>query len=780
MQNQMFIGAFRRFSLLYKRLYKGLYKALSRMSSRLLFTSLVTAFFTTHAATAEEFLVEDQSEYQEALSKVEPGDSIVLKNGVWSDFEILFEGQGTAEEPITLRSETKGEVIISGESNLSLAGEHLVVSGLVFKDGFTPTNTVIAFRKSKEELASNTRVTETVIDSFNNPERFENDSWVAMYGRNNRFDHNHLEGKKNKGVTMSVRLNTEASQENYHRIDHNYFGPRQILGSNGGETLRVGTSHFSLTDSFTTVENNYFDRCDGELEIISSKSGNNKFIGNVFFESRGTLTMRHGNDTLIEGNAFFGNGVDHTGGIRVINKRQTIRNNYMEGLAGYRFGGALVIMNGVPNSPINRYHQVEDSIVENNTLVNSDHIQLAAGSDTERSAIPIRTKFNNNLIFNDDERDPFTIYDDISGISFEGNMINGPDNFQIAEGFENNDFPVSKTVSGLTVSQSEETGISPDLQLIEKEDVGTDWYPKPSADEVFDQGKTINVKPGIDTISQALKEAEDSDILSLAGGSYTVTRVLNLDKAVTLRAQSKLSNVSLAFERGALFEIQDGGNLKLSGLSITGAESPDSAGNTVIRTQRRSMLSNYNVVIENIEVSDLDINHSFDFMRVSKGTFADRIEISDSTFTNITGALLGLDKESDDYGIYNAEYVTITDSEFNQLGGDLVDYYRGGTDESTFGPHFELSNSTLNDVGNNKRNKSKSSVLLHGVQVTNISNNTFTDSPAITVNHTVGEPVTKITDNDFVNTPEILVAELNSDEVDTAELENNTFRKVGN
>lgn len=490
--------------------------------------------------------------------------------------------------------------------------------------------------------------------------------------------------------------------------------------------------------------------------------------------------MRHGNDTLIEGNAFFGNGVDHTGGIRVINKRQTIRNNYMEGLAGYRFGGALVIMNGVPNSPINRYHQVEDSIVENNTLVNSDHIQLAAGSDTERSAIPIRTKFNNNLIFNDDERDPFTIYDDISGISFEGNMINGPDNFQIAEGFENNDFPVSKTVSGLTVSQSEETGISPDLQLIEKEDVGTDWYPKPSADEVFDQGKTINVKPGIDTISQALKEAEDSDILSLAGGSYTVTRVLNLDKAVTLRAQSKLSNVSLAFERGALFEIQDGGNLKLSGLSITGAESPDSAGNTVIRTQRRSMLSNYNVVIENIEVSDLDINHSFDFMRVSKGTFADRIEISDSTFTNITGALLGLDKESDDYGIYNAEYVTITDSEFNQLGGDLVDYYRGGTDESTFGPHFELSNSTLNDVGNNKRNKSKSSVLLHGVQVTNISNNTFTDSPAITVNHTVGEPVTKITDNDFVNTPEILVAELNSDEVDTAELENNTFRKVGN
>jgi len=66
------------------------------------------------------------------------------------------------------------------------------------------------------------------------------------------------------------------------------------------------------------------------------------------------------------------------------------------------------------------------------------------------------------------------------------------------------------------------------------------------------------------------------------------------------------------------------------------------------------------------------------------------------------------------------------------------------------------------------------------VQVTNISNNSFTNSPSITVNHTVGEPVTKVTNNEFVNTPEIVVAELNSDEVDTAELSNNTFRQVEN
>ena len=33
-----------------------------------------------------------------------------------------------------------------------------------------------------------------------------------------------------------------------------------VLGSNGGETLRIGTSHYSMFNSNTLVENNYFDR----------------------------------------------------------------------------------------------------------------------------------------------------------------------------------------------------------------------------------------------------------------------------------------------------------------------------------------------------------------------------------------------------------------------------------------------------------------------------------------------------------------------------------------
>ncbi len=140
--------------------------------------------------------------------------------------------------------------------------------------------------------------------TFNNPNKFEQDKWVVMYGKHNRFDHSHLVGKSNAGVTMAVRLNSKESIENHHRIDHNYFGPRPVLGSNGGETLRIGTSHHSLNDSFTIIENNYFDRCNGEVEIISNKSGSNAIRNNTFFESRGTLTLRHGNGNVVENNVF--------------------------------------------------------------------------------------------------------------------------------------------------------------------------------------------------------------------------------------------------------------------------------------------------------------------------------------------------------------------------------------------------------------------------------------------------------------------------------------------
>ncbi|MCJ8318593.1 MAG: polysaccharide lyase 6 family protein [Colwellia sp.] len=730
-------------------------------------------------AIAKDWLVDSPKAYKEILKKVKPGDKVVLANGTWQDFEILFKANGTKEAPIELTAETKGQVVLSGLSNLRIAGKHLVVSGLVFKDGHTPSNAVISFRRNKEDLAYHSRVTEVVIDNFNNPDKRESDYWVAIYGQYNRFDHNYLTGKRNKGVTVAVRLDSKQSQENHHQIDHNYFGPRPILGSNGGETLRIGTSHYSLSNSYTLVENNYFDRCDGEVEIISIKSGQNNIRNNVFFESRGTLTMRHGNGNIIEENIFFGNGVDHTGGIRVINKDQIIKNNYLEGLTGYRFGSGFTVMNGVPNSKINRYHQVANALVENNSFINVSHIQLAAGSDAERSAVPIDSTMQNNLIFNENAQQPFSLFDDVSGITFKGNIANTVAHKKLSSGISQQNIKLKRAVNGLLYPVDEtfaKKGASKNLSPILKSATGPSWYPKSNSVVEFESGKIIKVNTGDDALFNAVLTANNGDVLVLADGDYDVRKMININKTLSIKAEHQ-GKAQIVFQRSTLFQIIDGGSLTLDGLTISGSSSPDSSGNTLIRSQKWGMVENYRLVMRNSTVTGLNTNHSFHFFDSGNGAFADYIELTNNHFSNITGDFLRLNKEIEDLGIYNAEYVILKNNTFDNVQGVIVNLYRGGTDESTFGPHLEMSNNVVKSSGKGKRNKTASSLYLHGVQVTNIESNSFENTAKVVIEHTVGEPKTVVKNNTASNATAFTIKELHASGPHTAVLLNNKQSK---
>ncbi|WP_062062329.1 polysaccharide lyase 6 family protein [Cellvibrio sp. OA-2007] len=730
-----------------------------------IFSVLVLGLSLSGQLLAKDVLVESQSAFKSALKKVVPGDAIVLKNGVWSDFEIGFFAEGTAQQPITLRAETPGKVIISGRSNLRLAGNYLIVEGLVFKNGYTPTEEVIAFKRNDSHLANNSRVTQVVIENFNNPDRDSSDYWVALYGKHNRFDHSYLAGKRNLGVTMAVRLDSADSQQNHHQIDHNYFGHRPILGSNGGETLRVGTSTYSLTDSHTVIENNYFDRCDGEVEVISIKSGKNVIRNNVFFEARGTLTLRHGNGNLVEGNVFFGNGAAHTGGIRVINRDQIVRNNYLEGLTGTRFGSGFAVMNGTVNAPINRYGQVVNAQIENNTFINVDNIQLGAGSDAERNAPPVNSRMQKNLVFNDTAADVFKIFDDMSGIAFAENVLHNADSASLKQGFGSKKITMKRNAAGLLMPQGDaykNIGAAASLQPIKKSAVGPQWYEKKADRVEFDSGKVIAVDAGVeDSLFSAIAAAETGDQLVLAPGRYKIAKLLEINKVLSIRAK-KSGTVVILPGRTTLFEIQNGGSLKLSNLTIDGSESPDSAGNILIRTLKSGMYVSYRLLVENTKVENLNINHSHHFLNAGSRSLAEEIRIQNSEINKITGDLLKLDKEIDDLGNYNAETLIVDKSRFTNIEGALLSMYRGGTDESTFGPHLLFTQNHVEKVGQGSRNKLQASLYLHGVQYTRIGNNQFVGTAGIVIEHTVGDPDTEINANRFSKVPALKVSELHT------------------
>ena len=710
--------------------------------------------YTSCSLNEKEILVRNLSQFNQAVSNVIPGSIITMANGEWENVELRLKGIGTKGNPILLRSETPGKVVISGQSNLAFSGEHIIVSDLIFQNGYTPTNEVISFKTSKTDLANHSRVTNCVIDNFTNPERFDGDTWVAIYGKKNRFDHNSIIGKGNRGVTLAVKMKTEASRDNNHIIEYNYFGPREILGSNGGETLRIGTSHYSRYYSNTVVRNNYFDRTNGEHEIISSKACGNEFRGNVFYECQGTLTMRHGHHTLVENNYFLGNRKPNTGGIRIINEYQTVRKNYMAGLTGHRFRGALVIMNGVPNSPINRYNQVIDSYMDNNIVVNSDYIQLCAGSDEERSAIPIGSTFRNNLILGNTNFVPFTIYDDVSGIEFAGNVINKDAEAPFKNGFEKVNLALSKNEYGL---------ISPSRELVDriefseiklpitKEETGASFYKKDGKAKAFGVGKTTKVASGTNTLLDAISKSNSGDILKLEnGGEYLMTKYAYVNHPLTIITPVG-DKTKLLSEKQSFFKIQNGGALHFKNVQFHGEESPDQAGNNVISTSKYSMNQNYALVVESCEVIDLEKNHSFDFLKSYKHTFADSINIINTNMTNVTGAVITLDMETEDLGIYNAENIKIINSTFTDVKHEIVNIYRGGTDESTFGPIITIKNVQINNSGNGKRNKVDAVLRFHGVQKLNVDNVTIADSKGIELFMTNGEPITKISNVTFNN-----------------------------
>ncbi|MCK0127357.1 polysaccharide lyase 6 family protein [Erythrobacter sp. F6033] len=742
---------------------------------------LLAVWLGASPAMAERYFVRDQSEYADAAKQIEAGDVIVLANGEWRDFDLVITGEGRADALITVISEEAGKVLLTGESSLRVGGEYILVRGLVFKDGYSPRGEVVSFRRSKKDIASNSRVTEIVIDNFSKPDRYESDYWVGIYGKNNRFDHNHMVGKTNKGVTLAVRLDSEESRENGNRIDHNYFGPRPVLGSNGGETLRIGTSRYSMYRSETIVENNIFDRTDGEVEIISSKSGGNVFRGNVFLKSRGTLTLRHGDDNIVERNVFMGGGKDYTGGIRVINRGQTIRDNYIEGMRGTAFSSALAIMNGVPNSPVNRYVEVEGATIENNTIIDSRRIGFNVGADEERSAPPSNSTFANNLLGGIEGESFLEVYDDVSGIAFSGNRVVAGGVAGQLSGFDQAPVAMERAENGLLYPIDPALaalGAPRDLAPVTLDKVGASWYKKPGSGEVFgSSGKVVKVQPGEDTLVDAAMAANDGDVLLLGSGEYISNRTIPLSAAITIKGAVEEGGEPpvLFFTRPTLIELREGGNLQLANLVIDGALAPDSVGNSAIRTTTYPIKSNMQIEMDRVAVRGLVVNKSFNVVSLGKSSLADRVSIKNSAFSDITGAVVSAAAETEDYGQYNVEYLEITDSSFAKIGGPIANVYRGGRDESTFGPLVTFAGNAVAESGYAATNTLGASLNLHGVQTANIERNVIAESAPIRVVHTVGTPKTTIENNQFANTPPLVLEELNFDGAHRAVLSDNVF-----
>ena len=123
-----------------------------------------------------------------------------------------------------------------------------------------------------------------------------------------------------------------------------------------------------------------------------------------------------------------------------------------------------------------------------------------------------------------------------------------------------------------------------------------------------------------------------------------------------------------------------------------------------------------------LEVVASEISNFKYALKVYKQSFSEEITFKNTSISNCENGI-ELSEETNDRGDYNTEYLTIENCKFTNVKQNVIDYYRGGYDESTIGGNLLVSNNTFTNCGSNEKN---GMLLNHrGIVNVNITKNVF-------------------------------------------------------
>lgn len=763
------------------------------MKNYLQLTIIVLLCIACHKnSIVKRILVANDTALKKAIKEATPGTEIILANGIWKDVGIKFYGLGTETNPIILKAENSGQVFLEGKSFLHLGGKHLQVDGLFFRNGYSPKNSIISYQISEDSTAFHSKISNCVIDGFTKPSRLTNDHWIEFYGKHNTLSNSYISGKSNDGETLRVFQTGNQHNSNYHQIVHNYFGPRPRKGGPRAETIRIGDSKTHMTPGFVNVSNNYFEACNGEVEIISDKTNFNTFKDNIFYKCEGSFVLRHGSFAKVDGNIFIGDDdSDFYGGIRVINTGHWITNNYFYKITGSEFRSPLALMNGIPKSQLNRYRQVTDVVIAHNTWVDcKSPWQIGVGQNMKsanvlpaveiRSAPPIRSIIANNLIYNRNAEKTLVInHDNIDGILFKNNIldnnglpftafnalkhqkiemkqfnpwlfapVNGQDG-SIKDTYQG--FEFDKITTDLFKSERKHqnyVGAISNLTgaenfKIDKQKYGPSWF---STEKAVSKPTHFKISSKPNELAIAIEKAKSGDVIELTDERYTISSSLKIDKDITIqyKGKNKAQFIFKGKTNAALFEMQPKGFIRLKNIMLKGKKDV-----LAFAPLSKNMASAYNIIVENATIDGFEY-----VLKASKGSFSDTIKMTNTVIKNCeNGFVLAAEQKGD----YNAEMVTFTHCSFENINKNIVHFYRGGYDESTIGGILKIKNSTFKNCGKSE----KTGVLIKSRGIVNvfINDNTFLNNPIQLVAVLWGVKNNHHSNNSFVNSGKIKVEE---------------------
>ncbi len=375
------------------------------------------------------------TELRYAIDSAQAGDVIILADGVYVDEGILriYDKHGTADNPIVIAAANIGRAEIAGRLQFAVNhSSYIVIEGLFFT-----TSGELSAAGSRALIISNSYCVRVTRNHFALLEIPGSTSfWVYIEGKTggyNRIDHNLFENKLQLGnfIVLDVADDID-TMPRYTRIDHNHFRNMAPLGRNGMEVIRVGDLRFmSQINSYTTIEYNLFERVDGERsEIISLKNSGNVIAYNTIIETEGSITLRYGDNNLVTGNYFLGNGKPHSGGVCIYGNDQHVINNYFQGL------DSAIILGGGNTDDVfalgeTGYVRVNNALIASNTYIDNNNNISYLDQSGRYTLAPINTVIANNLFYTHSSAahilgHTYPIVLGLTGVDWQGNLAFGP------------------------------------------------------------------------------------------------------------------------------------------------------------------------------------------------------------------------------------------------------------------------------------------------------------------------------------------------------------------
>jgi len=383
------------------------------------------------------------------LPKLFPGDIVIIEDGIFSNISLKLDCNGEFRNKIIIKAKNPGKLIITGKSKIIISGNYITLANIIFKDGGVINSIDIS--------GLGNRLTGCDI-SFNDSDG----PIILLKGIKNRIDHCILQNFSNAGVWLCLQRYNGIID--YCIIDHNIFRNRAPGGGNGFETIRLGTSGSSLTNSRTIIYENLFENCDGEIEIISSKSCENIIHRNTVLTCIGAITLRHGNRCIISGNKILQNSKIDSSGIRIAaGEDHIIFNNLID-----KTNNSSINLNSGTNSGIFNLPVKNVQVTKNISL--NCNVDYTIGSD-KFFVQPSDCIYTYNTVYKNDNNPVFIINNGINNIIYENNEY-----YATNLGSNNGESLKNPADFDLTKINYGDYGY--------KDDIGTDWTNSPENTEI--------------------------------------------------------------------------------------------------------------------------------------------------------------------------------------------------------------------------------------------------------------------------------------------------------